>query len=400
MTRTPGSTWSFWPDPDPDLFGTASYEWSFLLKVDLPSVLGLIALFSLPPIQAWTGCDVRILAVAFLSQFFYGAAINLYGFERISPSMREFGSHLINLVAVVAIPFSSEKALFALWGLYPLIVWMDGYGNPKSVSSLLSSVAVPWIDPLWHMHGPEFKSKLLLAGLSVGIGVVIYVVSSYFAGWARDGARRKAEAERERALQAERARIGQSLHGTLGAALSEISLWHEIALAGAPEDAEPLSRAQARAKSALTDLRALVAGFDDENIPAAKLCAGIRRQIEGLCAAANVRLEFNEPDEGSQDMAAAYHIAKIAVEGVTNAVKHAHPARVRVDLRLSPLRLSVQDDGRGFDVENGTRGRGLRSLREHAVALGATLSLDSAPGRGTSIHIARDAAKDTAKGPA
>lgn len=393
MTRTPGSYWSFWPNPHADFFGKASYEWNFLLKVDLPIVLGLLVLFSLPPIQAWTGCDVRILAVAFLSQFLFGAFVNLYGYDRISAGAREFGSHLTNVLAVVAIPLSTEKAMFALWALYPLIVWMDGYGSPKSVSSLLTSVSIPWLDPLWHRDAPTFESKLLLTGLSVGLGIVIYLVSSYFAAWAREGARRAAEAERERALQAERERIGQSLHGTLGAALSEISLWHEIALAGtASPDTEPLSRAQARARSALTELRALVAGLDGEDLAAAQLCAGVRRQIDGLCAAANVTLEFSEPSEGSQDMASAYHIAKIAVEGVTNAVKHAHPKHVRVDLALSPLRLTVRDDGRGFDAANTVRGRGLRSLQEHADALKATLVIETAPGKGTEIRITKDAA--------
>lgn len=391
-TRVPGTYWTFWPNPDPKLFGVDSYRWDFLLKVDLTTILGLLVLFALPPMQAWTGCDLRILAIGFFSQFLYGAALNLYGLERVDPGKREFWSHFINLFAVVAIPLSSEKALFALWLLYPFIVWMDGYGSPKSVTSLLSSIAMPWLDPLWNLNAPTFKAKLLMAGISVGVGIVIYLVSSYFAGWARAGAHNKAAEERERALREERARIGQSLHGTLGAALSEISLWHEIALAGGTQDVEPLSRAQARAKAALTDLRALVAGFDGESIQAAQLCAGIRRQIDGLCAAANVTLEFSEPSEGSQDMAAAYHIAKIVVEGVTNAVKHAHPKHVRVDLALSPLRLTVRDDGRGFDAANTVRGRGLRSLQEHADALKATLVIETAPGKGTEIRITKDAA--------
>jgi signal transduction histidine kinase len=392
MTRAPGSYWSFWPNPHADFFGKASYEWNFLLKVDLPIVLGLLVLFSLPPVQAWTGCDVRILAVAFLSQFLFGAFVNLYGYDRISAGAREFGSHLTNVLAVVAIPLSTEKAMFALWALYPLIVWMDGYGSPKSVSSLLTSVSIPWLDPLWHRDAPTFESKLLLTGLSVGLGIVIYLVSSYFAAWAREGARRAAEAERERALQAERERIGQSLHGTLGAALSEISLWHEIALAGtASPDTEPLSRAQARARSALTELRALVAGLDGEDLAAAQLCAGVRRQIDGLCAAANVRLTFTGPDSGSRDMASAYHIAKIIVEGVTNAVRHSGATTVQVALGLSPLSIVIRDDGTGFDPGSAPRGRGVRSLYEHAEALHGSLHIESAPGRGTTIRFQSDA---------
>jgi signal transduction histidine kinase len=388
VTRVPGSYWTFWPNPDPDSIGTSSYQWGFLLKVDLVAVLGLLGLFALPPMQRWTGCDLRILAAGFFIHFFAAIGIVIYGTDRLNPRLREFISHLTNMIAVVAIPLSTEKALLPLWILYFLVVWMDGYSNPKSLSSLLTSVSIPWIDPLWHAHEASFENKVLMVGVSVGLGVVVYLVSSYFTAWERAAARRKAAMDREQALKAERERIGQSLHGTLGAALSEISLWHEIALAGgAASDADPLSRAQARAQSALQDLRSLVAGLDGESIAAANLSAGIRRQIEGLCAAAHVQLTFDEARAGSQDMSSAYHIAKIIVESVTNAVKHARATHIHVTLDLSPLQVSIRDDGAGFDANGVTRGRGLRSLHEHAQALGSTLVLDTAPGAGTHVSL-------------
>src|SRR5690606_1208613 len=132
------------------------------------------------------------------------------------------------------------------------------------------------------------------------------------------------------AATGERTRIRNDLHGTLGAALTEITLWQEVALAGAPGaggSSEPLEKAQARTKAALAELRALVSGLGTERVSAAGLAEGIRRQTEGLCAAAGARLEFPDPDAaGSHDMASAYHAAKICVESITNAVRHGRAA--------------------------------------------------------------------------
>ncbi len=411
--RVPGSSWTFWQDPDEETFPPEnSYSWSFLLRVNLVAVIVLLGFFALPPVRAFTGCDLRIIAAGFAIQMAYAPLVRLYGLHRVNPRAREFFSHLVNVIAAVSIPLSSERPLFALWILYPLVVWLDGYANPKSVASLLTSLSIPWLDPLWHHGAAVAADKAMLAGVYSLMAAVVYIATTYFVSWSRAAARRKAEKEAALAAGAERERIGRSLHGTLGAALSEITLWQEIALAGngrsaseAPgatgNDPDPLTRAQARARSALTELRALVAGMDDEPSTPAGLFEGLRRRAGGLCEAAGVgfalegaphALPHDGPDPASRvaddsalSQATAYHIAKIVLEAVTNAVRHGSPASVRVAISLSPLRVEVADDGRGFDPAGAAHGRGLRSLREHAEALGASLEVTSEAGQGTRV---------------
>jgi signal transduction histidine kinase len=70
-------------------------------------------------------------------------------------------------------------------------------------------------------------------------------------------------------------------------------------------------------------------------------------------------------------------------------VRHARASRV--DLRLASgdaeLRLEVVDDGVGFDPTEPFPGHlGLRSMLERAEALGGWLSIESAPGQGTSLR--------------
>jgi signal transduction histidine kinase len=88
---------------------------------------------------------------------------------------------------------------------------------------------------------------------------------------------------------------------------------------------------------------------------------------------------------------AAHHVLRIAQEGVTNAVKHAHAAHIRVSLsvQVEELRLVVEDDGEGFQAGNSFASAvghfGLMGMRERAQALGGTLEVASAPGKGTRL---------------
>ncbi len=79
-------------------------------------------------------------------------------------------------------------------------------------------------------------------------------------------------------------------------------------------------------------------------------------------------------------------LARILGEAVTNA-RHGNATRVHVELSTDPLRLSVVDDGTGFDVAAGSAGFGLGGMRERAALVGAELSVRSGPGAGTEVAV-------------
>ncbi len=91
----------------------------------------------------------------------------------------------------------------------------------------------------------------------------------------------------------------------------------------------------------------------------------------------------SEPDQQTTD--ALLHIGR---EAVTNAVKHAAPTRVQVVLaREDEWRLSVIDDGSGFEQRDVSAGFGLDSLRRSAESLGGSFSISAPPGGGTRIEV-------------
>jgi signal transduction histidine kinase len=84
-------------------------------------------------------------------------------------------------------------------------------------------------------------------------------------------------------------------------------------------------------------------------------------------------------------------VFRIVQESLTNIARHAQATEVVISLHTSGQRLKVivKDDGQGFATEVVGKGRGfgLLGMRERVLALGGTLHIDSAPGKGTSVAI-------------
>ena len=91
--------------------------------------------------------------------------------------------------------------------------------------------------------------------------------------------------------------------------------------------------------------------------------------------------------------ATEHHLLRIAQEAITNAVKHAEAPHIDVVLSYAEKEtlLSISDTGRGFEPSRvmaaGIGHFGLRSLRGRASKVGGTLSITSAPGKGTTVLV-------------
>lgn len=87
-----------------------------------------------------------------------------------------------------------------------------------------------------------------------------------------------------------------------------------------------------------------------------------------------------------------HHLLRIAQEATTNAVRHAQAARIdiRLDYQPAAVALTIADDGVGFRPDDALTQQGhfgLSGIRGRAKKLGGVLTIDSAPGAGTSIRI-------------
>jgi signal transduction histidine kinase len=87
-----------------------------------------------------------------------------------------------------------------------------------------------------------------------------------------------------------------------------------------------------------------------------------------------------------------FHLLRIVREAVRNAVEHADPSRVEVvaGREAGGVTVAIADDGCGFtpqSAESRPGHFGIVGMRERARRIGATVGIESQPGRGTRIRV-------------
>jgi signal transduction histidine kinase len=120
--------------------------------------------------------------------------------------------------------------------------------------------------------------------------------------------------------------------------------------------------------------------------------AGLSDALRAFCSevqkdyAVAVSTRLNEVEMPPPIQLLCYQVAR---EAVMNAVKHAEPSTVQVTLEPTTegAKVTVTDDGRGFDVEEGSpEGHfGLTMMRERALVAGGTFDIHSVPEKGTTV---------------
>jgi two-component system sensor histidine kinase UhpB len=125
------------------------------------------------------------------------------------------------------------------------------------------------------------------------------------------------------------------------------------------------------------------------------LLVALRGQLEALAERSGLGVSLTSealPDRLPPEVEIAAF--RIVQEAVTNVVRHAEARRVDVVLRgaAERLEIEVRDDGKGLDARDAA-GRpgggvhlGLPGMRERAQALGGNVTLESAPGGGTTLR--------------
>ena len=161
----------------------------------------------------------------------------------------------------------------------------------------------------------------------------------------------------------------------------------ELVAAGNPQ-APQAGRVEVLVHEALERARLLARGLAPVAIEEGGLASALQELADNAAQLFNLRCEFRGEPVGLADAGAATHLYRIAQEAITNAAKHGRAKRVVISLTDTGDRfeLKVVDDGRGF--VRPTAGMGLRIMKYRAAMLGATLDVQSALGRGTTVTCA------------
>ncbi len=203
----------------------------------------------------------------------------------------------------------------------------------------------------------------------------------------------------ELAAAEERNRLARDIHDSLGHYLTAINIQLEKAEAYRernPVEADQAIRdARQAARSALRDVRgsvsALRSGVDNFSLK-----QSLETLIGGLDSSqfsVEYHMTGDEDDYARSVLGVLYRVAQ---EGLTNVQKHAQASHVLLDVALGPeqARLSLSDDGRGFDAEtlsdlasSPDHSFGLQGLRERLELVRGQISVTSEPQQGTELTV-------------
>jgi signal transduction histidine kinase/ligand-binding sensor domain-containing protein len=203
--------------------------------------------------------------------------------------------------------------------------------------------------------------------------------------------------ERYSLIVSERSRIARELHDTLIQGFSGVTMALQALAGRLPSSGErgALEEIIEDAAKCLRETRRSVAGLRVGSDPESGLPAAIADAARHLTETKGVRLNLKLDKSAARPLPpeVEYNLLRIATEAVSNSVKHSGASTIEVSLKYSPaaVRLSVRDDGRGFERrQNDERAPGhygLTGMKERAAQIGAEFELKSGPGLGTAISL-------------
>jgi signal transduction histidine kinase len=213
------------------------------------------------------------------------------------------------------------------------------------------------------------------------------------------GLKKLGMAAKDAAVLAERNRIGQEIHDGLAQGFTGI-----LMQLGAAEEAmhectrsSPLpailTRIRALAKDGLAEARRSVQALRPEQLKRQGLELALRSLCERTTVEGRVKCHFaGELNAEGLAPEKQHEMMRIAQEALSNALRHAHPNNVYIDLLEDDSRwsLTVRDDGRGMTLNPelyAQQGYGLNNMRERARAIGGEFHIESKPGEGTRVSV-------------
>jgi signal transduction histidine kinase/streptogramin lyase len=252
-------------------------------------------------------------------------------------------------------------------------------------------------DGVWNLTGaslafriePYFYQTTWFAALCASVLALM--------AWAAYRMRVRVLVMRYEAIASERARLTRELHDSLLQGFVAVVYQLEAAarqIVTSPEAGKQrLGRAIEQADQALGEARRTMLAMRLPALESHTLPEALWEIAHSLIEGSEIRFHLDVKGRVRQlpyEMQA--NVFVIAREAIANAVTHARPARILAGLAYSAkqVRLTVEDDGDGFDVAEGLAKEGhwgMTGMRERANQMGATFSVSSSPGRGTIVEL-------------
>ncbi|WIX85983.1 sensor histidine kinase [Amycolatopsis sp. DG1A-15b] len=379
-----------------DAWDRFNWLWEILFAVAYLATTVLVVLDEGDPVR--TAVAVGALTALALTYLLWGRRV-----VRDDGHLRQRWALALVVVALVAVAMlANTTTSFILFMVCPLL-----FSTLEFRPAAVLTTAVILMSPASSivnngLRGPTLHILLPMTAILVVFGVlsgkfILHVVEESRGRADLITRLEESQAEvvrlsREAGTAAERERLAQEIHDTLAQGFTSI-----VTLAQAIEselDTDPAAarrHAELAARTArdnLAEARAMVAALAPADLAAGSLVDALRRQADRLADETGVPVEYEVDDAlPAIGMAAEVVLLRGAQEALNNVRRHAAASAVSVHLSVvdGSVRLSVRDDGAGFDPDHAT-GFGLRGMRSRAEQVGGRLSVRSGP-RGTELTL-------------
>ncbi len=262
------------------------------------------------------------------------------------------------------------------------------------------------------------ESWLMVAGVFGLCGLLLFgIVSAGGRTIERQKALLRAEAERSRGIAEQNAALRQRAVGASARAAAETERRLRQASADLHDgpaqylglaalrldrvvpDSEPGRKEAAVIReavaTALAEIRTISRGLSLPDLDSAGLSEVVARALDLHLRQSDepMPVDWSGPRDPELDLSTKTCVYRFLQEAVSNARRHGGgPSRIAVDIGGDRLRVTVRDEGPGFDpaAPTGVRpdgGQGLAGLRDRAESIGGHIDIDSAPGRGTALAL-------------
>jgi signal transduction histidine kinase len=252
----------------------------------------------------------------------------------------------------------------------------------------------------------QFRRRLLMvATIGFSFGLILTATSIMYAGRLEKSVEEKyhesLQAQRElkelskrlvNAEERERRAISRELHDEVGQSLSAllVDVEHLIEMSG--EEGilrQGLQNIKMVAENCVNEVRNMALLLRPSMLDDLGLVAALEWQAREVSKRTGMLVDTVE-ENVSDNLPEEYRtcVYRIVQEALNNCSKHAYAKNVRVVVRQEPnhLRVSIEDDGKGFDPSR-VRGLGIVGMNERVSQLGGVLKVDSDPARGTRLRV-------------
>ena len=193
----------------------------------------------------------------------------------------------------------------------------------------------------------------------------------------------------------EKSELARTLHDELGGLLTAAKMdlsWLQSRVEK-PEHQERLAQLGSVLDEAMGLKRRVVEELRPSLLDHFGLSTALRAYVDDACSKAKIKADIRLPDDGAavpKDIAIA--LFRIVQEGLNNIVRHAGARNVVLDLVAdgNEYAFTLHDDGCGFNpkINRESWPHGIMGMQHRVRALGGRFSLESAPGKGTTLRVA------------